>query len=619
MSILSLLPVIGISWFFRKQNKILKNFDIIFSLSFITTLSYFFSLFDFLKISQNLIFFFGSFLFLIFIIKEKDKLILSRYLYFLIFCISLFFISKLCNLQLWDEFFWAQYTKSIYFEKKIYTAASIIQNHPRYTPGLPLYQNFFNFFSFKDQNLIFANLVLITSFIFIFLREKLFFSNINKFVFKNIFTTITVFTLFFIFSFGYLYVEFYLAMLFATIIIFIYVNNKNNIKLFPIITFLSFVLLIKETSIIFIFLLFVIALQILHKKEFLSFFISVFLTCIVIKLSWNHYVYIGGANPSGTNKLFENFFLFFETFDFMYKKYVNTFFSQILDYGTFTTFTRKLNLPDFSTFIWLTVSSILFFLSPKNEKINKRSLFLSLSIFFIFYYLFVFFVDFAFWKGEPVHFNRLSQSFVLITLFLNFFLFHDIEVKSKNIFRIYISFALILIFFINLNFFKINFIKFYNNKTKLINQIKILKNDAMKISKISGNKSKIYFIHQQSSGFERTVFNYYIHPNVVNSDSWSLGEPYKKIDLFWDDIWTTKYEQNSFTAKLLNDVPYRNKFRECCNKNIQKKYEFIFIKKKDEKLWGQINFLFKNKEDFNKFSFFKINYGKSQIFLEPIF
>ena len=63
-------------------------------------------------------------------------------------------------------------------------------------------------------------------------------------------------------------------------------------------------------------------------------------------------------------------------------------------------------------------------------------------------------------------------------------------------------------------------------------------------------KSKIYFIHQKSSGFERTVFNYFVHPNEVNSTSWSIGEPYSKIDRNFNDIWTSKLTKEQFIEKL---------------------------------------------------------------------
>ena len=47
-----------------------------------------------------------------------------------------------------------------------------------------------------------------------------------------------------------------------------------------------------------------------------------------------------------------------------------------------------------------------------------------------------------------------------------------------------------------------------------------------------------------------------------------------------------------------NDIPYKNKYKNCCENINKKKYEYIFINNKDEKLWNIISFMFLNKDDF---------------------
>ena len=187
MSFLFIFSILGISWWFRKKFKNIGNFDLLFSISFFVSVIYFFGFFKLLIFGNYLISFVGFVLFIKFLYEEKDKFYINRYGYFIFLCLVIFIFSQSLQFNLWDEFFWAQYTKSIFYEKKIYDAFSILQNHPRYTPGLPIYQNYFSFIfeKFNDRTLIFANLILVLSYCFIFLKEQ-FLLNRQKFIKVNV-------------------------------------------------------------------------------------------------------------------------------------------------------------------------------------------------------------------------------------------------------------------------------------------------------------------------------------------------------------------------------------------------------------------------------------------------
>ena len=623
-SFFSILSIIGISWWFRKKFYTLGNFDLLFSISLSVSLFYLFGIFNLIYLSYYLILFVGIFLFFIFLFKEKNNFYFRRYFFFIFLCLICFFYSKFTEFNLWDEFFWAQYTKSIFIEKKIYDAFSVLQNHPRYTPGLAIYQNYFNFTQkkFYDGNLIFANLVLIASYCLIFFENETF-GKLKSFIKKNLVVIIPIILLFYIFSFGYLYVEFYISIFLSALLIYIYVNFINFDNFFLIIPFIIFFLLIKETTVVFLPLILFYLILINYKNSRIIICTSILIvTSLLTKISWYYYVLIGGSNHSSNDFLISSIGKFFSTLIIMLPKYYNTISNVILDYGHFTSITRKLDLPDFTTLVWILISLIALILNIISIKKDKKiiKLIVSIYLFSIFYYMFVFFIDFAFWEGNPVHFNRLSSTIIVTILLIIFFSFYNFIFLDKYI-KVISLLVIIIITFLSFNFsyIKNNYKNYLSKQENLKNKVNQIRNDAIKINNIVDEKSKIYFIHQKSSGFERTVFNYFVHPNEVNSTSWSIGEPYSKIDRNFNDIWTSKFTKEQFIEKLKYDIPYKNKYRDCCENIKSKSYEYIFINNKDEKLWKNISFLFLNADDFQNKKFFKITFQNKYPKLEPIF
>jgi len=624
MSFLFIFPILGISWLFRKKFKVLSNFDLLFSISFLVSVIYFFGFFNLLTVGNYLISFIGIILFIKFLHEEKDKFYIKRYGYFIVLCFVIFVFSQFIQFNLWDEFFWAQYTKSIFYEKKIYDAFSILQNHPRYTPGLAIYQNYFSFIfeKFNDRTLIFANLILVLSYCFIFLKEQ-FFLNKQKFIKVNVIVFLPIILLFGIFSFGYLYVEFYISILLSAILIFIYDNLIKIDTFLILIPFLIFFLITKETTIIFVpLILFSIILINFRNNRILYYLFFLTIVCLITKFSWNYYVLEGGASNNSNSLLYNSVDKFFSTFINFFPTYMNSFINVILDYGQFTSVTRKLSLPDFTTLTWFAISFLLLIINLKSiSKDNKKiKVLISIYLFSIFYYLFVFFIDFVFWQGKPVHFNRLSSSFVVTLLLIIIFTFYDLNFFNKYLKKIVALFIIVLCSTIyNFEFIKKNFHSYYSKQKILNNKIMQMRNEAYKIKDIIQNKSKIYFIHQKSSGFERTVFNYYIHPHEVNSTSWSLGLPYNKIDNDFEDIWSANPTKNQMIYILKNDIPYKNKFKNCCENIVIKKYNYMYLDNKDEKLWEKISFMFLDKNDYLNNKFFRISYDKDLPLLEPIY
>ena len=84
----------------------------------------------------------------------KKVIINENSIFILLILIFLYFFSQFLFVKEWDEFYWAQYVKSIYFEKGVYTIDSPVLM-PRRIAGISLLQSYFIFFSkdFVEQQL----------------------------------------------------------------------------------------------------------------------------------------------------------------------------------------------------------------------------------------------------------------------------------------------------------------------------------------------------------------------------------------------------------------------------------------------------------------------------------
>ena len=63
MSFLFIFSIVGISWGFRKKFKVLEDFDLLFSISFLVSIIYFFGFFKLLAFGNYLISFMNYFIY----------------------------------------------------------------------------------------------------------------------------------------------------------------------------------------------------------------------------------------------------------------------------------------------------------------------------------------------------------------------------------------------------------------------------------------------------------------------------------------------------------------------------------------------------------------------------
>lgn len=103
---------------------------------------------------------------------------------------------------------------------------------------------------------------------------------------------------------------------------------------------------------------------------------------------------------------------------------------------------------------------------------------------------------------------------------------------------------------------------------------------------------KVYFIHQNSTGFEKNIFNYSMQPNITNTWCWTIGKKY-----FDKDVWT-------------------------CDKKIDELldgYNYLAIYKSDKQFWDDNKHLFKNwSGNYNESGLYKISKNNNRVELTKI-
>jgi len=159
--LISLISLSGISYFFYNFFNIKFNYSLAFSFSTIGIITYLSAIFGFLSIGIFLTNFFGILILIFFFFKKK--ILLKNFLsnenlkFILLILSSWYFFSHFLFIKEWDEFYWAQYIKSIYSERSVYNIDSPVLM-PRRISGISLLQSYFVYFGkdFIEQKIIFV-------------------------------------------------------------------------------------------------------------------------------------------------------------------------------------------------------------------------------------------------------------------------------------------------------------------------------------------------------------------------------------------------------------------------------------------------------------------------------
>lgn len=277
-----LLSIVGLILFSVNRLRIQFTIAPLFSLSFIISILYFFTLLSLANVGIYLIFA-ANFVFIIdFIvsflrrrewIRDNAETIIALIFYSLIvFVLTL--LSKRWYFQCWDEYMhWDPFVRQIYKTNGFFTSGSFFI-HAQYVQGLPLLAVYFaKLHQYTDGTLILSNNILLFSSFFVFLRkwEKSADILVNGIRLILMYLLVNTFSVLLVNTF---IADIIIGAVFASIVYMLYVDNSSRSMRIVSPILLSFVFM-KDVCIYFAaFLLFSLAVwEILqsksadHKKE----------------------------------------------------------------------------------------------------------------------------------------------------------------------------------------------------------------------------------------------------------------------------------------------------------------------------------------------------------------
>ena len=478
----------------------------------------------------------------------------------------------------WDEFsFWLTSSKLIYLSNSLWLESTPIY-FKQYPPAQQLFQYLFlNFAGWSEKNVLYAQSFLVLSGL-LYCGTTLISNNVTRlFLFFSFCILVYFFGEFS--GLSYILSDSLLGVFFAAALI---STIKFNGKIF------EFTLVLLFTAVL-----------ILEKE------IGLILACIVF-LAFNFTNFWITTNKKNQKIFYSLVFLFFIFIAFkswqlylqhigLHKTYTESLLAQVLNYDpdrlskTLSELTRRLINPKYiffdndlkwgqyfsilSTSCYLTILCMIVCLIDKKSVYFKSTVILSLSsiLGFLIYFsflLFAYLIFFSEYEGVRLgSLERYISTYMLAWSIIGLALFfRGIELRSKWS-AIVLSLSLLLLFaYSSPTHFKKDFQAIKSNPDHIYTRAQIESRvDKLKI--YLKPSDKVYFIHQNSTGFHAYIFYYLISPNLTSSFSrcWSLGPKY-----YEGDIWTC--DQN------LGDLV--------------KDYNYLVINKADEQFWNANSVLF---------------------------
>lgn len=622
---ISLTSFYGISLFISLKLKINLSFSFIFGISIIVFSLFVFGIINLLTegvILLNLI----GIIFLIynFLSNKKKEINHNLKLYYLpIFIILLWFtISNFLFIKEWDEFYWAQFVKAIFYEKQLWSIDSSVLN-ARYLPGISLFQVYFIYFNetFNENSIIFISGLIFFIPIFCLFNSRAVYSNI----------LILFLFLLAIFFFdrmpGTLYMEIYLATLFFIYFYYIvfFLKKKNEFFLFPILIFSLALLKIHGLFLSVIILVIFYFKMISDRKNFLKIFpeiftIVIFIGIIVLNNMWSlhleknyfndlirHHSFLSIYELIHRDFFDNNFLVLKNFFQFLYS-------ADLLNNKGRQFFSEISNLIP-SPLIYFFLIFLLNFYLTFNKK-DKYQSFLKLLFYLGFFgflvlpYLFELYMQSNSADDSFSGSLRFSKIYLLsLTFFMIFELITFLE--EKKILKYFIYFlCLFSVIFVSLFSEKINF--YSNIVTERINKQKNFylnhKEISQNLKNKLGNNDRVFYINYATDGYEAMSFRYHLAPILSNNFNFSIGP---KVDK--KDIWTRPYNNLDLIEALNTDFIHQAKFDFIKRKNLNLKNEIskkyfthIFVENTYDKFYQDYNILFSNKDFKTKNVLFEI-------------
>ncbi|MBK5240812.1 hypothetical protein [Clostridium sp.] len=517
---------------------------------------------------------------------------------FIVFFVLAWWAQKGRMLTSWDEFsHWGTVVKNMYI-------LDALGNHPDattvfrgYPPATALFEYLWMKLSgnFTEGNLYMAMNILYFS-LMIPVFSNIRWKNASKIVIRFILILILPLAFFQDF-YSIIMVDAILGVMFAYILITYYVNEMSTFKIINI-SLALFVLTITKASGfgLAIISIIVIALDLIFvKRQELKKYIKqdkkintvkriVLVLCPIIfallsKYSWSIYIKITKTNEAwntseisllNIKSLFNGNAPHYQMATI--KNFINAFSELFL-----TDYTLKLSF--MSWIVLLIVISIILIQFICNDSERSRfklatiSLFMGSAIYTLSLLILYVFTYSEYEATKLASYSRYSGTYLLGVLI---FLVMTISFKEQRCitkFKVAISSCILLSLLLNIKVTPvINCFLLGPYNTKGTITLRASYAPITKIKQVVNSKTdKLYFISVADNGFDFWVSRYNITPikTNLNSDSWSLGKPYYK-----GDIWTKDIDVDVWAEELKSDYTYVYIYR--TNDTFNKRYGEIF-------------------------------------------
>lgn len=536
----------------------------------------------------------------------KSYLLAQKTILFFIFSsIVLFFYVNNASLYGWDEFFWGQFSKFVHeYGHFWHLGDAVLSSHSVYPPMVAISQNLFMPFGvFNEETMFFANLLPII-FVLTYFFDSLLQKNNKKNFLQFIIITFLVAWAYFYFgftNFNFASVDHAMAMIFTMVLLFLFDNRKSTkslLFLLPSLFFLSLykttgVLLAASLAIIFILSKFINALKEKKINSIKNNFLLVLVFSFTIFLaffSWKKYTEITQLASNRTSQRqissLNQLDLGSTYFSQVVINFSNALSNKSLNYGVGI----GKNIPQVSSlvfwFIFILLLQAIAISSKKNYKKQELVIFFLLLntcfICWILFHLYVWLFVFSEYEGLLLaSYERYINTFLVAIFIFSIYLLGKEASKNKKI----LIFLTVLTIFLNLSFSitKKSIIagpKFFIDRNRFVQTTLAAKVQ----SKIKEEKAKIWYVNQNSIGYEAMIFRYEVSPKYyVPVWHWSLGQKY-----YPEDVWTVNLSLPELQDLLLGK-----------GDNPSEPYKYIVLEKVDRQFQEQYGALFSAETDSN--------------------
>lgn len=482
--------------------------------------------------------------------QKNNQNIFVILVWFVPITVSYFSIPNDFMFLLWDEVGgWARSQKLIYDTNALLNANSPFSLRS-YPPGQQIFQYYITKTTFwSEKNLLLAqNLFLFSALLAIV--GALFKRSLWACI---VYLTILPIIYFFNFDYNTIYADPLIAAVFAGCLALALKPSEGRADVWVLAICLSGFLLLKDIALVFTALIvFVYALRVFDsslqtdstensnqlKDMIKNMAVCIATVCIII-LSWKWYVSVIGTAKTEVIRL---------TLDgFMQEPYrqragttITAFINALLKPGYFVGQFKTLSL-NFSMLLVMLMtiglSGLIVLISPKEKKLSAFLIVLACAtgaVGYLLFLLLLYLTYFTEYEGTRLaSFDRYSMTYLLAWLVVTFaWLMSVIAERFKNIYATLIPLgcALLVYFFVPA--------KFFSDIKKLpLDQVSFEKRKATQalsdqVRKYIKPGEKVYFLAQNTNGYERHLFDYAMLPYPPN-DCWSVGKKYNE-----GDVWT---------------------------------------------------------------------------------